>query len=232
MAQAAKARVHISNEAFFKLTADTFRKSNFANDRYEIVLRPEDANIVVWTGGEDICPAIYGEKAIPHTSFYTRRDERDLDLLDKALKQGQFLVGICRGAQLLNCVPNEGKLYQDVDGHQGSHKTFDCITGDWIDTNSVHHQMMRPTSKAQVLAWAQESTFKKAEREVWSAPPEGSLFTEKDRDIEALWYPDTRSLCVQFHPEFGHAGTTKYFFELMDKFYWLEDGRPQIVGYH
>ncbi len=50
--------------------------------------------------------------------------------------------------------------------------------------------------------------------------PDLTVVPEEERDIEAVWYPKTKSLCVQFHPEFGHGPTTKYFFGLMDKFYW------------
>lgn len=214
-----KAKVYVKGPPYRKITCQTF----LGQGKYAVTDDLKEAEIVVWTGGEDINPVLYGEQAIPGT-FYTERDKGDLDTLKEALDLGnKFLVGICRGAQLLNCVPNGGKLWQDVNGHEnGVHRAFDCVTGSWILVNSVHHQMLRPTDKAQVLCWAQEATVKKAETETWhkSLSRHGSIVLEKDKDPEVVWYPDTSSFLFQGHPEFSHPGTTQYFFSLMDKLFW------------
>jgi gamma-glutamyl-gamma-aminobutyrate hydrolase PuuD len=203
-------------ESFRSMTAATF----LAADKYLVSNNIEDSDIVVWTGGEDINPVLYGEKPIPGT-YFGDRDRSDLDVLDIAYGKGKFLVGICRGAQLLNVIPNGGKLWQDVDNHGSSHRTFDCISGTWLYTNSVHHQALRITDKAQVLAWTSEATVKKSEHDKWVRPiGKYDNVPEKDRDIEAVFYPETRSFLFQGHPEFNHPPTTKYFFELMDKVFW------------
>lgn len=203
-------------------TATTFVNDS---DRYVIANTVKDADIVVWTGGEDINPIIYDEKPIKGTYYNSARDEDDLRVLDEAYGLSKFLVGICRGAQLLNVVPNGGSLWQDVDGHEGrNHSAFDCLTGKMIAVNSIHHQMMKITPKAELLCWSNESMVRKGFHDVWHCPagPRQPNPKQQDKEPEAVWYPDTMSLLVQFHPEFGHPPTTKYFFSLMDRFFWKE----------
>lgn len=77
---------------------------------------------LVLTGGPDICPCRYGADPHPHTG--KPRDERDateLAVLRRALQLGVPVLGICRGAQLLN-VALGGTLTQhlpDLLGHSG-----------------------------------------------------------------------------------------------------------------
>lgn len=210
-----KFKVFIKGPPFYDMTRRTFLEAG-----YGVVTTLSEADGVVWTGGEDIWPGLYNEKPLPGT-YFTTRDKGDLAVVEAAVKKNLYLIGICRGAQLLNVVPNGGSLWQDVDNHGSClHKTFDCVTGTWKLTNSVHHQSLRLTEDAELLAWAQESTKKVAEKIKWFRPPpkpDGSVL-EKDKDVEAAWYPKTKSFLFQGHPEFGHPPTTKYFFELMDRY--------------
>ncbi|KAA1251794.1 gamma-glutamyl-gamma-aminobutyrate hydrolase family protein, partial [Mycobacterium simiae] len=67
----------------------------------ERVLDALDALVI--TGGYDVDPAAYGHQ--PHPSTDPPRTERDaweLALLKGALQRGLPLLGICRGAQVLN----------------------------------------------------------------------------------------------------------------------------------
>lgn len=213
-----KAAVFVVGPSYYGMTTSVFKD----NGKYTIADRLDDADIVVFTGGEDINPVLYGEQPLACTYYNSKRDKYELEVIDKALAAGKFLVGICRGAQLLNCVPNGGKLWQDVNGHTSkTHSSFDCISGTWVPLNSVHHQMMKPTEKGTILCWAIESTTKKSASQAWTRPPVSNRpIAERDKDAEVVWYEDTRSLLFQAHPEFGHPPTTKYFFSLIDKLYW------------
>jgi len=77
---------------------------------------------VVLAGGPDVDPARYG--ATPHERTGTPRPERDaaeLAVLHRALDRGIPVLGVCRGAQILN-VGLGGTLVQhvpDVVGHTG-----------------------------------------------------------------------------------------------------------------
>ena len=213
------AKVYVHGTAYNSITKRTF----LDNGNYEIVNNIQDCQICVWTGGEDINPKLYGEAPIDGTWYNPLRDKSDLQAVETAFSKDKFLVGICRGAQLLNVIPNEGKLWQDVDNHGGLvHKSFDCLSGQWVHLNSVHHQALRVTDEAQIICWALESRHKKSEGLEYrrGADTDPSKIPEKDKDIEVAWYPKTRSLCWQSHPEFGHSDTTKYFFEVLDKIYW------------
>lgn len=212
-----KAKVYIVGSAFKGMTIDTFLTNG--RGRYLITSNFDAADIMVLTGGSDINPAIYGQKPLSCTSFNNARDVYELEFIEKALKAEKFMAGICRGAQLLNCVPNEGTLWQDVNNHQGYHYVLDCVSGNKVRTNSVHHQGIRPTAKAEILAYCDEATIKKAEGEIWMRSKDHST-TESLRDVEAFWYPATRSFGYQAHPEFGDPDTASLFFDFMDNTYW------------
>lgn len=175
----------------------------------------EEADIVCFTGGEDVDPSFYGEKAIKGTCYNTRRDEIEAGLFGEAMALKKPMVGICRGAQFLN-VMNEGKLWQDVNNHANgmNHPVKDSKTGKIMhNMTSTHHQQMIAGPKALVLAVANLSTRKDSEsQQVLIENP-----SEWD-DMEALWYEDSLSLCFQPHPEFNHGECRDYFLELFDEY--------------
>jgi putative glutamine amidotransferase len=53
-------------------------------------------------GGADVDPAGYGADAHPTTQSRPDRDEHELNLLRAAIERGQPVLGVCRGAQLMN----------------------------------------------------------------------------------------------------------------------------------
>lgn len=179
---------------------------------YELVGNIHDSDIVCWLGGSDINPRIYGERKSGTHGWNDEQDESDLRAVDKA--GDRFKVGICRGAQLLNCYPNGGSLWQNIDRHGGNqHKILDVLTEAEYTVNSIHHQQMRPTDAAEILATADVATHKECESKTWH---KGDY---SEPDIEAVYYGDTKSLCVQWHPEVGGADSVSYFHNLMSRYY-------------
>jgi putative glutamine amidotransferase len=75
--------------------------------------RPEPVEGVVITGGHDIEPVLYASAPEVETKYDTERDAFESFVIDEALEQGLPLLGICRGAQLLN-VRLGGSLYQEL----------------------------------------------------------------------------------------------------------------------
>lgn len=77
---------------------------------------------LIITGGRDVDPAAYGHPAHPATDDPgDDRDTWEFALLGAALRAGMPVLGICRGAQVLN-VALGGTLHQhlpDVIGHAG-----------------------------------------------------------------------------------------------------------------
>jgi len=69
---------------------------------------------IVFAGGEDVDPALYGEqKKYQSVNVNRARDDFEQGLLDHALRHRLPVLGICRGAQLIN-VKFGGTLYQDL----------------------------------------------------------------------------------------------------------------------
>ncbi|KAA3612430.1 MAG: gamma-glutamyl-gamma-aminobutyrate hydrolase family protein [Planctomycetota bacterium] len=69
---------------------------------------------LIFSGGYDLTPRIYGQEAHPslsHTSW--ERDEFEMTLMRSALLRGVPILGICRGMQVLN-VALGGTLVQDL----------------------------------------------------------------------------------------------------------------------
>jgi gamma-glutamyl-gamma-aminobutyrate hydrolase PuuD len=159
-----------------------------------------DADIIVFNGGADIGTSIYGEipisGGIPEKQSF--RDEREIAVYDMYMGKGKLMLGICRGAQLLNCL-NGGSLWQDVNNHGRDHSMTVLETGHKMKITSTHHQMMRPNwEKVKLIAVSDEATQKVAEMDSY---PHGS-FEDDHKDTEIVYYPETHSLCIQGHPEY------------------------------
>lgn len=74
---------------------------------------PESIDGLVVSGGDDIEPRHYGFTGDAKGSYNPARDELEINIISQALLRGIPILGICRGAQLLNVVLG-GKLYSDI----------------------------------------------------------------------------------------------------------------------
>lgn len=170
----------------------------------------EKADLVVFTGGPDVDPQLYGETCHRTTRFSNPRDNEDINLYLKCLDLGIPMLGICRGAQFIH-VMRGGKLYQDVDNHHGDHSIWDsrkhfCIT----EASSVHHQMVRPHPDMEVLAHCRKST------ERWLNATEVDKEVNH-QDIEAFFYRDICAIGIQGHPEYrGYTKFAQWTMELLE----------------
>lgn len=173
---------------------------------------PKDADIAIFTGGEDVHPIFYGEDVLSTTMSNLRRDKREIKVF-RSLPLTMPKVGICRGAQFLN-VMSGGSMYQHVDGHLGSHEIDgeDWILDKKIKVSSTHHQMMRPSDEAWVMWTAQETRSVHTDSE--------TIDTSHNADFvetELCYYTHTNSLCCQPHPEYeGYKELTEAFFVTID----------------
>ena len=188
----------------------------FLDRGWEIVSTIDEADLVQFTGGEDVSPILYGEKPHPSTYSSGTRDMLEAEYYQECLLLGKPMSGICRGGQFLN-VMSGGKLYQDVDGHAifGSHPAITYPSGKIVLVTSTHHQMMRAGNNGEVMAYAQESTYR-------VTGESGSfIYNEEDghEDTEAVLYRKDKVLCFQPHPEIGTARKecTDYYFELIEE---------------
>lgn len=75
---------------------------------------PQYLDGLVLQGGADISPQTYGEEpAHPDWAGDRQRDAYEMELLHEFIEAGKPVLGICRGAQLIN-VAFGGSLYQDI----------------------------------------------------------------------------------------------------------------------
>ena len=155
------------------------------------------ADLVVFTGGEDVNPALYGEEPHRKTFYNNERDAEEILAYETCLALGTPMFGVCRGAQFLH-VMNGGQLYQDVDNHNGNHTMWDVRNKTLIEkVSSVHHQMCMPNTGGgmEVLAISAGTSNVR-----WFNDKEHSM--GRTQDIEAYFYRDTCCFGVQGHPEY------------------------------
>lgn len=124
----------------------------------------------------------------------------------KARNAGVFILGICRGAQLA-CALTGGFLVQHVEGHGHAHHVT-TIDGQRFLASSLHHQMMFPWDiKHELLAWSTvprspyykgvtDEEFKRWPRKIYDELKEEDLI-----EPEIIWFPESKCLGVQGHPE-------------------------------
>ena len=185
----------------------------FKEQGWEVVASPDEADLLQFTGGEDVSPYLY-HQGVHNTTYASGiRDEREQYIFQKYVGKVP-MAGICRGGQFLN-VMNKGSIYQDVDNHAigGTHGILTGTEGRVLQVTSTHHQMMRPNKSGKVLATCNLTTYR-------DSMPNGRLARNEEEDfddVEVVLYEETKCLCFQPHPEFERAPKecTDYYFELI-----------------
>lgn len=189
----------------------------FEERGFEVVDKVKDADLVQFTGGEDVCPTFYHHHTHPKTYYNLLRDKREKIIFKACLKHNKKMAGICRGGQFLNVMCG-GSLWQDVNNHGMStgHIAYDLDRNELVNVSSTHHQMMIPGEEGKVLLVAGMSTRREKCRKVnfHDKRPVSQYLAQKnfqyqknnlvytDEDVEAVIYPECKSLCFQPHPEF------------------------------
>lgn len=156
----------------------------------------EEADLLVFTGGEDIDPALYGEQCLRNTHFNAARDEREIDIFTKAVSLGKPMFGICRGMQLLHAL-NGSKLYQDVGNHTYTHNIID-MDGNTIRASSMHHQMCIEDDTVFPIAYAAVKGYGE-----YYVTHSKEVHDPNHNDLEGAIYPNINAIAVQGHPEVG-----------------------------
>lgn len=165
---------------------------------HELVDNLEDADIVMFTGGEDVDPSLYGCEKHETTYSYLKRDLAEKAAFEQ-VKPHQLCVGICRGSQFL-CVMNGGLLIQNVNHHAsfGTHAIKSLGSPATYEITSTHHQMQYPFNLSEnwydVLYYAQRrSDYYEGDKiEYPPVEPEIVLYHRPG-------YP--KCLAIQGHPE-------------------------------
>lgn len=160
----------------------------------------EDADIVLFTGGADVTPGLYGAKKHHTTYDNYYRDLEEKEAFDKCVElKNKLVIGVCRGSQFL-CVMNGGLLVQDCNNHAlaGTHSIVNDA-GNVYEITSTHHQMQYPYNlnpeHYKILYYTKRSTYYEGDK------IDESLIV-KDPEIVLYTTPGLpKCLAIQGHPE-------------------------------
>lgn len=178
-----------------------------------------EADLVIFSGGADVNPALYKEKQHPTTNFSKERDVECEVIFNHCLKNDIPMLGICRGMQFLH-VMHGGKLYQNVTNHAGNnHNIVDLSSGNIIEVSSGHHQMCVEDPKNKntfALAYAIKNEGGPVTGKIERPSYSWTVSNQCDlKELEATIYVSdnpkrTVSLGVQGHPEWGPEEFTQW----------------------
>lgn len=156
-----------------------------------------DFDGVVITGGHDIHPVLYGAEPEVHPNYDPQRDTLEKRVIRMALDRQLPLLGICRGAQLLN-VCLGGTLFQDLNTRRN--KTSKRRTVLPLKTLTVE-----PETRLCELLGGPERRINSLHNQAINRLGSGLRISGYDQDaiIQAVEFPGSLfTIGVQWHPEF------------------------------
>lgn len=194
----------------------------FKDEGWRVVGAMDEADMIQFTGGADVSPALYNQHEHPRTGAWPDRDKREQLIFRWAIEHAIPMAGICRGGQFLNVMCG-GSMWQDVNNHAtgGLHLAVDKR---WPDlqfyVTSTHHQMMVPGPQAEIVLTAAECTL----RERCSPLSQVQIIEQapgNGEDIEAVFYKQEDAFCFQPHPEYRLSAPklAKFYFDYIDEFF-------------
>ncbi|KWX65792.1 gamma-glutamyl-gamma-aminobutyrate hydrolase family protein [Mycobacterium sp. NAZ190054] len=161
---------------------------------------------LIITGGRDVDPGTYGAQPHPNTDRPVAdgrtRDAFEFALLRAALRRGLPVLGICRGAQVLN-VALGGTLHQhlpDVVGHtrhQQGNAVFSTSSIATVPGTRVA-ALVGPDTQAQ--CYHHQAIDRLGDGLVISASDTADGVIEAV-EVDAARYPERWVVAVQWHPE-------------------------------
>ena len=172
---------------------------------------------MILSGGHDVDPRFYGEEPLQKIgATWPERDHFDMLLLKLAEENGIPVLGICRGAQIIN-VAHGGTLYQDLSyrkeltlkhmqGHtpalpthsmevEADSKLAEILGKTEFRVNSFHHQLIKDV-----------------------APDLKAVATAPDGVVEGIENKKGNVIAVQWHPEMLHRNSDVAFMNNLFKF--------------
>lgn len=173
------------------------------NERERALLRIQDYDGVIFAGGEDVDPGRYNEKIkYPSVQVNPGRDTFEFHLLEQAQQAALPVLGICRGAQMIN-VAFGGTLYQDLARDGAEHQQHRQPGSRSETTHSVVIQR-QGSRLGEVLPeiCGVNSLHHQAIRQV-GAGLKATAYSEHDHVVEAVEAEngDVFLAAVQWHPE-------------------------------
>lgn len=157
----------------------------------------------LFTGGQDVSPALYGEKTRATCGeICVKRDAFEQRLFAQALEQDKPMLGICRGIQFFNACLG-GTLYQDLPTEHPS-EVGHVMRPPYDQT--VHPVALLPGTPLAALLGRTELGVNSYHHQAIKvlAPGLGEMARSEDGLVEAVYMPDKSFVwAVQWHPEFS-----------------------------
>lgn len=180
----------------------------------------ENVQGLILSGGHDVDPHLYGEE--PEQKIgktWPARDHFDMRLLKLAEEKGIPVLGICRGAQIIN-VAHGGSLYQDLSyrekhtlKHSQNHTPSLPTHGMKVDEDS---HLAKILGKTEFLV---NSFHHQLLKEI--APDLKAVAQAPDGVNEAIENQAGTVIGVQWHPEMLHRNKEVAF--MNNLFKWVID---------
>lgn len=173
-------------------------------DQAELLTLLDRTDGILFTGGPDIHPFFFGEETHANCgNVCLRRDRMELLLLELAMKQQKPILGICRGAQLLN-LGLGGAIYQDIPSQ--FHSDFPIAHAQPFQYNlPSHHVELVPGTKLAAISGTLRLEVNSFHHQAISRPAPDLTVCAVSPDglteaVEKSDYPFF--LGIQWHPEY------------------------------
>lgn len=172
--------------------------TNYANwMEGNLVNNMEEADLVLFTGGEDVTPSFYNEPQHPRTYNSLIRDNVEKIEFNKAVELNKHIIGICRGSQFV-CAMSGGKLVQHQSNPSYIHDIY-TYDGNILEITSTHHQAQYPWNLPEedyeILGWTKNMLPFHEDGNQQELP------MASEKECEIVYYKQTKALGIQGHPE-------------------------------
>lgn len=151
---------------------------------------------IVIGGGNDIEPEHYGEQSLPERAYDPERDIFEMTMIRRAMQDNIPMLGICRGAQLINVVFN-GSLHLDIRPQRR-------LTPNANSARPVKWVQLDAPSRLREYLGKSRLKVNSLHRQAIDQLGEGLTVTGRDEDgfVQAIEGNFGFLLGVQWHPEY------------------------------
>lgn len=158
---------------------------------------PQTAAGVVIGGGDDVQPEHYGLTGDAGAYYDPERDELELEIFGIAFENQVPILGICRGAQLMN-IALGGSLHQDL-------RPLRKLTPNRNTIFRIKEALFEPDSKLAKIVGRRSLRVNSLHNQAIDEIAQPFRLAARDRDgfTQAIEHPQHRfMLGVQWHPEY------------------------------
>lgn len=174
-------------------------------DGIEIEGLLNDLDGILFSGGSDVYPKLFGEECLDGfemSLIIPDRDKFEIALYHSAIKKDIPMLGICRGIQLM-AIAGGGTIYQDIDSCMVRTPRIRHTqkAPDWFPTHSVYFQ---PNSFLHGIYHTDKFIVNSFHHQAVKNIPIGYISSAVSPDgvIEAIELPEKKFVVgVQWHPE-------------------------------